>query len=59
MAERSFLCRGLFARAFQTDMAYRPFHFKESFIAHRVRLSIRQLGLHILFSCKLQTSLTY
>ena len=59
MAERSLLCRGLFARAFQADMAYGSFHCTESFVAYRVRLPVRQLGFHLLFPRKSQISLLY
>ena len=59
MAERSFLCRGLFARAFQADMAYGSFHCTESSVAYRVRLPVCQLGFHLLFPRKSQISLIY
>ena len=59
MVERSFLCCSLFARAFQADMAYGSFHFTKSPVAHRIRLPVGQLTLHILFSRKSQSSLIY
>lgn len=53
MAERSFLCRSLLARAFQADMAYGSFNCTKSSTAYRIRLPIRQLGFHFLFPRKL------
>ena len=59
MAERSFLCRSLLARAFQADLAYGSFHCTESSVAYRVRLPIRQLGFHFLLSRKLKILRVY
>ena len=52
MAEWRFLCRGVFARTFQADMAHGSFYCTKSFVAHRVRLPVRQLMFYILFSRK-------
>lgn len=57
MVERSFLCCSVFARAFQADMAYGSFHFTESPVAHRIRLPVGQLTLHIFFSRKSESPL--
>ena len=54
MAERSFLCRGLFARTLQADMAYRSFHCTQDSVAYRVRLPVRQPVLYLLFPRKLK-----
>lgn len=59
MAERSFLCRSLFACAFQADMAYGSFHCTEGSVAYRVCLPIRQLGLYLFFPRKLETPLIH
>ena len=57
MAERGFLCRGLFTRTFQANMEYGPLNCTKSFVAHRICLRVRQLMYHLLFPCMLQISL--
>ena len=59
MVERSFLCRGLFACAFQADMENGSLHCTKSPVAYRIRIPVRQLGFHVLFPCKLQNLLIY
>lgn len=56
MVERRFFCRGLFARAFQADMEYGSFHCTKNPLAYRIRIPVRQLGLHLLFPRKCKSS---
>lgn len=50
MAERGLFCRRVFARPFQASMDDRPYDMAEGSSAHRIRLSVDQLGFHIFLS---------
>ena len=52
MAERSFLCCGLLSRSFQANLEDRPLRCAESLAAHRIRLPVRELTVHVVLSCE-------
>lgn len=53
MAQRSFLRRCLFARAFQANMEDRSYPDAEDLVTYRISVPIRQSVFYILLSCEL------
>lgn len=50
VVEWGFLCCSIFACAFQADLAYRSYSLAKDAAPHRVCLSAREPGVHLLLS---------